>query len=154
MPTETPHDRALEALKDLTKPCGHIEELEREIWNELEVKRPGERFEPTTELLAARALIEQIEKGAAPQDHDRVERRACALKECTNPCALDSHWCTVHTVTNTNPSSAKAKELAYLDTIMRDVYENAWQSLAEHPDLDPITVATCKQLRDLERRQP
>jgi hypothetical protein len=35
---------------------------------------------------------------------------------------------------------------------MRAAYEYAWQKLADDPRLDPVTVAHCKHLRDLEVR--
>jgi hypothetical protein len=40
---------------------------------------------------------------------------------------------------------------ARVRAILGDVTEDAWQALAESPDLDPVTVGVCKRLRDMER---
>lgn len=38
-----------------------------------------------------------------------------------------------------------------VQVILAEATEQAWQALAESPGLDPMTVAVCKRLRDMER---
>jgi len=59
-------------------------------------------------------------------------------------------WPTVEESEQPNHKAAQADVLA--TEAMRDAYEYAWQKLAEDSNLDPLTVATCKRLRDLELR--
>lgn len=86
-----------------------------------------------------------------------AKSRKCARKGCANEHLQGSIWCSGHAACDASVSCdelpAVRAELAYLDEIMRVVYEDAWRGLAEHHAFDPVTVAICKQLRDLEARR-
>jgi hypothetical protein len=54
LPSLGSHSKVFFMLKGLTQPCGHIEELEREVWA---LANPREAFELSDVLKEARELI-------------------------------------------------------------------------------------------------
>lgn len=79
--------------------------------------------------------------------HRRI-RDKCARKGCARQRVGGSIWCAGHRACDASVSSDNLP--AVEDTARNAYFEEAWQGLAENSDLDPVTVAACKELRDLE----
>ena len=78
----------------------------------------------------------------------------CARVGCNDDAVPGSCWCRGHgtaaaAVDDGLPRRTVGKGVPA--DVLREALEAAWVALAEDSTLDPVTVAVCKRLRDLER---
>jgi hypothetical protein len=81
-------------------------------------------------------------------------RDKCVRKGCDLSRGRGSVFCREH---ESCAPSATCNDLPVVfsadsEDVLDDAYESTWQDLAEDSRLDPVTVAYCKRLRDLERK--
>ena len=92
-----------------------------------------------------------------------VRSGECARKGCDRPRGVNTIWCRVHATCDASVSCDNLPAIpveteqpndqgAHLDDVMADALEAGWVALADDHRLDPMTVAACKRLRDLEGR--
>lgn len=129
-----------------------------EEWRKFQASEPGRAGYALQKCARKGCVFLRAEGSAFCTGH-----AACAASvTCDNLPAVDACACTddgefgkrtdgcpVHGAEQPNDRKRPLPEI--IDAIHEEFYEAWWQGLAEHPDLDPRTVAVCKRARDDER---
>lgn len=90
------------------------------------------RFDPAGEC---------AEDAEQPSDNPARMEAECNCCHANQPCeCCEVHWPRV---------AGQGKQIPR--ELLSDAFELQWQALADESGLDPVTVAKCKQLRDVER---
>jgi hypothetical protein len=90
--------------------------------------------------------------GALVRALDSIDK--CARRGCDARRRPSSIWCRAHELCAASASCDNLPAMLHAaDDYAALAYETAWEALADDSSLDPVTVAHCKSLRDLEVRK-
>jgi hypothetical protein len=77
----------------------------------------------------------------------------CARKGCTRSPMPDSVWCSGHGACDASVTCDNLPAVnEHVAGVLGEAFEFAWRMLADDPGNDPVTVARCKRLHDLQLR--
>jgi hypothetical protein len=83
----------------------------------------------------------------------RCAEPICIVPGCRNPqdaTAENPLLCSAHAMCADLARIGQPEKIARAHCRMRAIFEKSWERLADDPEMDPVTVARCKVLRDIE----